>query len=676
MSVFMRRFSSDPGNDVLLEIESVNILDLDPPAPIIGIGAGTVICVGELENGSFNTPTEVTSTEDLSQNFGTLGYTYAGSVGQNPCARTRSADGALVGERWNGNAFVQLNGKKFKRLILVRVDTSVGTVSFTAVPYMTGALGPTFDLEPGQILALNVGAGDVSATFTGTAATVTAVGGTYATTFAGGETLTVGYDDVAAVPNFTVTFLAADQTAAQVRDRINQYAGFSFVDLSGGQLRFTGRQRGTGGKVRIVSGSTGVLTQLGLTAATTSGTGNTANIDAVTVAEVNTVVSGTVGLTAVTAQQDSSGALRVSTTSASLVVGAATTATALGFVAAQAGAILPVSGVLPAGTLVQNAGATAKFVTMQDVVVTAATAGPYSVKVRHATDDGTGTSATAGTIVSLPNAPDVGAFTATNPSLLTACLTESQIDAAYQTALDSTLDLSSVAREANVIWSARHSNAVRRAVKKNAKDASEGGMFGRVCCVRAPMGTTKAAAQGDAEPGVGAYRDQRVIYCWPQASTQVPLIARVGTAGGTGFTATGIVDVGADGFMASVLSQLNPEENPGQETDFMDGVIALESSANARNLSITDYKNFKAKGIAALRIDEGKAVFQSGVTAVDPLVNSALASIKRRRMADFIQDSLAARREEVREEAQHARAPEGDYRGHPHLPPRTAGAER
>ncbi len=36
-------------------------------------------------------------------------------------------------------------------------------------------------------------------------------------------------------------------------------------------------------------------------------------------------------------------------------------------------------------------------------------------------------------------------------------------------------------------------------------------------------------------------------------------------------------------------------------------------------------------------------VFQSGITSVDPLVSPELRNIARRRMADFIQDTLAAR---------------------------------
>ncbi len=120
----------------------------------------------------------------------------------------------------------------------------------------------------------------------------------------------------------------------------------------------------------------------------------------------------------------------------------------------------------------------------------------------------------------------------------------------------------------------------------------------------------------------------------------MPRIGQLGTAGGAGFTADGTVDVGSDGFLISVMSQLPPEENPGQDTDFLGAVLGLESSPNAQGFQIGDYTQFKAAGICAPVVDEGQASFQSGVTSVDPLLYPGLKNIARRRMADFIQDTL------------------------------------
>jgi hypothetical protein len=160
--------------------------------------------------------------------------------------------------------------------------------------------------------------------------------------------------------------------------------------------------------------------------------------------------------------------------------------------------------------------------------------------------------------------------------------------------------------------------------------------------VRPPLNTSRAVAKSTTtQPGVGAYRDERVIYAYPGVNTFVPQIAALGTAGGAGFTADGNIDVGFQTWISSVMSQLAPEENPGQLTGFMSLVNGLEvGNLDVQNMSILDYEAFKAAGIAAAYMDAGVCVVQSGVTSVDPLVFSALVAINRRRMADFIQDSL------------------------------------
>lgn len=747
MSGFIRRFTTDPGIEVLLEIESVNILDLEPPASIIGVGSGTVLCVGEFEDGPFDLPLEMLSGGDVASTFGGFGYVYNSVPGNHPCARSRKADGAITKEFWNGNGSIQLNGKKFKRLILTRADTSVGSIELRREAFVTGGSDFRFNLEPAQVLSLDIGAGYVSATFSAAAATVTSGAGTYPNGFVGGETLTLGYDGA---PDFTVTFLAGDTTKSAVIARINTYAGFAFAGDGGTTLMtLTGLQRGAGGAVRVVAGSPGVLTALGLTAATTVGTGNVQNIDAVAYEEVKRIVEAAFS-NAVRVLKDSSGRIRVSKVYASandyIQVGPATTALGLGLAVDTQGAndgianyrsgtqtfnttgsgtlVLGVdeepnfnvsigvgntqavviaainaaagytmasslsgtlmllrgraeggqvrvvsapaqvltdlgltpktvsapaqqSGILPAGTLVQTA-AGLKFVTMQTISVgpaqggiTASGVGPYTVKIRHATDDGTGASATAGAINTTTDAPDIGSFQVVNPATTSAALTETQIDAVYVRAIETTKALDSAAAEANIIFSARQSNVIRRALRSNVLEASKV-CQGRVACIRPPIGTSKTAARSNvAEPGVGAYRSQRVIYTFPQVNMFVPPIALRGTLGGEGFTADGNVNVGADGMMASILSQLAPEEDPGQLTDFTSAVNSLDTTIS--NLQMEDYIAFKASGIASPRMDGGVMIFQSGVTSVDPKAAPNLVNIARRRMADFIEDSVAKR---------------------------------
>ena len=196
-----------------------------------------------------------------------------------------------------------------------------------------------------------------------------------------------------------------------------------------------------------------------------------------------------------------------------------------------------------------------------------------------------------------------------------------------------------------MIVSARQSNAVRNQLRSNVITASSEGLRGRVGVIRPPLNTTRVAARStSSQPGVGAYRNQRVIYAYPGAETFVPQIAVRGTSGGAGFTATGLIDTGFDTWVTSVMSQLPPEENPGQVTNFLSLVTAIEANnTDVQDMRIGDYTAFKASGIAALRISDGAAIIQSGVTSVDPKVNPNFANIARRRMADFIQDTLASR---------------------------------
>jgi hypothetical protein len=699
---------------------------------------------------------EVSGATDFVNTFGSLGYSYAGVPSNNPCARARNADGAVTAENWNGNGFVQLSGKKFRRLLIARVDTSVGSVSFRRQAFVTGAAAFAYALGTGQTLVVTDAGTDRTATFNATAGTVTSGAGTFPTTFAGGETLTLGYD---AAPDFTVTFLSSDQSQAQVIARINAYAGFVLAaSVSGTTTSFTGIQLGTGGQVRITSGSAGVLTKLGLTAAVTPGTGNVANIAAVSFQEIKTVVEAGMSAGSIKVGQDQNGNLRLRKSFATsddwITVKATSTAvglgftsgehasntgfayvrsgaqtfpsgfvggetltlgnddganftvvfiagdttqalcitrinaaagyamasaidathmqlkgnknggqvrviagstgvfTALGLVATSATADVLGAGVIPAGTVVQDVAGVQKFVTMQDVTVSviavpgmpASGVGPYPVKIRHALDDGTGTSANASTIVTFERTPTLGSFDVTNNAAISSALTEASIDAAYSDAIDATLGINGVATEANLIYSARQSNTVRAKLRDNARTASSSGSLGRMACVRPPLNTARATAKSNsAAPGVGATRDQRVIYCYPGVNTFIPLVAKRGLAGGAGFTVDGNVDVGADGVMASICSQLQPEENPGQETAFTGAVNSLETGSNVQGFQMPDYTAFRASGIAAPRMDGGVMVFQSGVTSVDPSVFPNLRNIARRRMADFIQDSIAKR---------------------------------
>ena len=133
---------------------------------IAGVGSGMALCVGEFENGPFATPYQVLSGGDLRTTFGDFGYVYGSLVAQNPCARSRKADNAVNAEFWNGNGMVALSGKTFAQLTICRVDTSVGSVSFSREASLLGSAKVAYSLITGQHLDVDIGAGSVVATFT------------------------------------------------------------------------------------------------------------------------------------------------------------------------------------------------------------------------------------------------------------------------------------------------------------------------------------------------------------------------------------------------------------------------------------------------------------------------------------------------------------------------------
>ena len=649
-SMYLRYWTFDPGTTVLLSIESVNILDLNPPAAIQGIGTSLVMIVGEFEDGPYNVPTQVLSTGAFPSVWGALGYTVNGVQCVYPSAQTRYADAQPNAEYWNGNGFLALNGKQFAGLVVTRVNTSTGAVSFTMNASIVGAVSFTYPMVTGQAIGLNIGAGSVVSTFTGVPATVTGTGATYSS-LAGGSAV-FSYDGG---PSFTVYFQAGDTTAAAAVARINQYAGFAFAVVSSGQVKLTGLQGGTGGDVDVISGTTGILTALGLTAALTAGTGNVANIAQVKFSEVQTVIQ-TALTSDVSVYLDANGALNIANTqlpATGTITVASITATSLGFAVGQAGNAATQAttaagngAVIPAGTVVSDGGSNVFVTTVSTPITTTLGAGPYLIPVRYAVDNTASGNAgvTAGTVTTLVYPPLAGSFTVINLLPIAAQMSEAQIDAAYVNALNTTTNLNNVSKTVNISWAARHSNAVRTAMRTNAINATAAGCYGRVAVISPPLNTAEAVALSTvAAPGVGAYRADRVIYCYVGANVFVPLIAQVGLSGGNGFTASGNIDQTSDGWMACILSQLPPEENPGQDTPFTSVVNSIETGANVQNFGIQDYEAFKAAGIAALRFDtdNGIAIFQSGVTSVNPLTNPGLVRISRRRMADFIEQSIA-----------------------------------
>ncbi|MAF27874.1 MAG: hypothetical protein CL819_01340, partial [Croceicoccus sp.] len=260
MAGFKRVFTQFPGFNILGNIESVNTIDIAPPATPLGAGVGVVAIVGEFEQGPLETPTRVFGGSDLEAQFGAFGFTKNGEPSVLPVAA--KSGGSDTDNYWNGNGFIALRNKRYAGLVIVRVDNSPGTVTFNRLACLVGVAGP-YDLEPGDTLSVSVnGGGAVTATFVAALGNITGIGAVYPTGFVGGETLELSIDGG---PTQIIVFDVADQTLVQVVDRINSATASSIASDSGGQLSLDSVIRGWGGSIEVVGGT--ALAALGLPAA-------------------------------------------------------------------------------------------------------------------------------------------------------------------------------------------------------------------------------------------------------------------------------------------------------------------------------------------------------------------------------------------------------------------------
>jgi hypothetical protein len=637
---FVRQFTQDPTQEQLLEIEAINVVDIAPPAPGTGVGTGAMLVVGEYEDGPFAAggdsaaydpnrrgPLEARGSVDLEQKFGGFGFTRAGVPHNDPCARQAS------GELWNGSAFIKLRNMRMSRLFCARVDTSVGEVLLTPQVTLRATNRGPFSIAPGAWLSVDVNAAGAAAatSIAATAAVLTANAAPAA--ILAGDAIEITVDGGAPV---TVSFDGVSSAIADVVLRINTVLGATIASDSGGFLRLTGQILGTLGAVSVTEVVAGSGTRLGYTAPTlplsAAGTGNVGDSTAITSAELAPLVAAIASLSA---RVDTDGFLVLSATT-SIQVSASTAQALLGFPTTLVDIGDNAAASIPAGLRVTDS--TTTWVTMQTVDVPAGSAVAVSVKVRPATDDGTAVGAGAGTVTTATDQPSGFDVTVTNPLALTVALTEPQKDTLYQAAWDATLGADveqNPSRDADYSICARRTDSTIRQGRQNALDATEQGLRNRKFIGRAALGLSPDQALTD----VALYRSDRHFYTYPGVRVRIPEIATRGTAGGTGFTADGIITVGADNPLGTLCCRLNPEQNPAESgTGQIEYVLGLEDVG--RQLNINDYKAFKAAGIAApFRDPTTSWEFLSGVTTS---LTSGRTTMARRRMADFLQDSYKA----------------------------------
>lgn len=218
-----------------------------------------------------------------------------------------------------------------------------------------------------------------------------------------------------------------------------------------------------------------------------------------------------------------------------------------------------------------------------------------------------------------------------------------RIESQYPAAITKTLPSDVETVDIAVIWSARRSAVaqaynVQKALLANANGASGDNAQGRIALASPDpaAGTTPSNASSAKTAAIGyaaaaAIQSDRMILCWPH--TQI-FSTELGSVN---------VTISPEGWMASVLSQVANEVNPGVQNQVMANIANLEPCFVANPLTKTDYQNLQAGGVSAIQHDKTAGWwFVNGVTAVDPTANPTRVPIKRRRMADEIQATLAA----------------------------------
>jgi len=662
MTAFTRRFLESPLLSTLTEIEAVNIIDRAPQTAFLGVGSGTVLVVGEFEDGPFISggdstayvnPTEVAgilgvssqaivevySDVDQRKKFGGLGFVKNGVQAVNPCARLRA------GELWNGNGYLKTKGLRAQKLMIARVDTSVGDVTLFPLAVVEGTVRGPFTLSVGDVVDVTTDQGGPAASSALAATVATASGAAFvSSTFVGGEQIGISIDGNAP---FTVTFSAADQTPAEVAARINLAAGAVIAVVNAGAVDISGFVQGTDGEVALSDVTTGALALIGHATGVDAGGGNVGNILAVEASELATIINATVALTAigVVASVTPDGRLRIASKSlagGSVEIGAGPIQDVLGFVLAPVVAGAHAGGQIPAGTRVRT-GAGAEWVTMQTLTIRpgsdfpgGANTDPIVVKVRPALDNGSaiGAIATAVNVLVAEDQPSFASFAVRNAQALAPSMNDASLDLTYADAFQRVKSITAPSRVANFMLSARRTSAVVRAARLSVIEASDQGCFGRKFITRSPLAFGADQAIAD----VAQYRSDRLYYTTIPMKLYVPEIAARGTDGGIGFTANGVIDVGADTALATLCASLAPEEDPGQQTALLGAWLGLGDVAN--DYTIETYTAFRRAGICAPRRDTFAPglFFQSGVTSS---TESGRTEIQRRNMADFVQDSLA-----------------------------------
>lgn len=275
----------------------VVVLEEQPQIPAITpLPSAVLMCLGITERGPVGDPQLVTSFDEYVRVFG--GFTAAGQVAL-----------AVQGFFQQGGAYAWVTRTcHYTDLTDASTYTAAqATINLlnsgaTAIPASVGpgADAAPFAMDSGDQFTIDVTGAPDSATFTGTAASITD-GATYAlSALAGTETMGITVAGANGGLEQTITAVAGNTTALQVAAFINDQLLGAHAVVDGGHVVITTDVAGTDASIQVTTaGTLNAILHFPTTEAV--GSGNVGNIKAVTASEVEAVVEAAIPTVTVTA---------------------------------------------------------------------------------------------------------------------------------------------------------------------------------------------------------------------------------------------------------------------------------------------------------------------------------------------------------------------------------------
>jgi hypothetical protein len=269
-------------------LSSKIVVQEDPPSlrVIQNIPTGVLACSGITSKGPVGLSTLLTSFEQYVKIFGS---DIANGIATS-AVRGFFAGG---GQRMYFTRIVHysdITNANSKSSVAGTLNLLTAATAAVAAAVLGTIVGP-YALLPGDTLLVSRDAlGTATSTFTATRAAVSAGNApTYA--LANNQTLTLKINggSVQTITFVTASFVAiAAATTAEVNAVINAALAGGFADVNVASPRINSTQRGSGSRVEITGGTAN--TALGFSTVAVAGTGNVADVSAITVAEIKTIV--------------------------------------------------------------------------------------------------------------------------------------------------------------------------------------------------------------------------------------------------------------------------------------------------------------------------------------------------------------------------------------------------